>query len=73
MLAEFFLPFASSVQQQMAQQYRAFEAIQKEKEKTEGGVKGGGKTKEEQEELSIDMMNLQQYKAYEVRMMEAAR
>jgi len=57
----------------MAQQYRAFEAIQKEKEKTEGGVEGGGKTKEEQEELSIDMMNLQQYKAYEVRMMEAAR
>lgn len=44
----------ASIEQQMAQQYRAFEAQQ-----GGGHGKSGGKpTKEEQEELSIDMMNL---------------
>jgi hypothetical protein len=72
-LAEFLVLVASSMEQQMAQQYRAFEAIQKEKDRAEGAAKGGGKTKEEQEELSIDMMNLQQYKAYEAKMREEER
>jgi len=51
-----------SIEQQMAQQYKAFEAEQKRKE---AGSEAARRKLEEQEDLSIEQQMAQQYKAFE--------